>query len=203
MATVVNGITIPENIDSVFANEINIDTIVANGVIVWQKKKENYVIKNGVLLNAPNAGWHADGHSTSGGEKRVFWGSSESDYRYCYGCGGHTASNANDYWSVWTGAMPTNGYQYITITFVNASWSDQGYSEGKIIGINNSGSEIKIFQDYVELSGKMQSDYTKRTFTITLDISNYHTISVLTRKGCSENSNFWVSIGFENVYFHN
>ena len=40
MAIAVNGITIPENADSVYANGINLDTIVANNIIVWQKQKD-------------------------------------------------------------------------------------------------------------------------------------------------------------------
>lgn len=39
MSIIVNGITIPVNGDFIFSNNTNIDTIVANGITVWEKRK--------------------------------------------------------------------------------------------------------------------------------------------------------------------
>lgn len=39
MSIIVNGITIPTNGDYIFSNNANIDTVVANGITVWEKRK--------------------------------------------------------------------------------------------------------------------------------------------------------------------
>lgn len=39
MSIIVNGVTIPVNGDFLFSNNANIDTVVANGVTVWEKRK--------------------------------------------------------------------------------------------------------------------------------------------------------------------
>lgn len=52
MAVIVKGTTIPENLDSVYANNVNIDKIVSNGVVVWQKQK------NIDLIAARPNGWN-------------------------------------------------------------------------------------------------------------------------------------------------
>ena len=201
MPIIVNGITIPFNGDFIFSNNINIDTVVANGVIVWQKQKAYFAYQNGIIntdagINNPtlceksvNEGWYF--------ENPVIQVRFDAlGFIADVGCG---EDNKGPTTRMCTNWIPTN-----VLLNLHTELYHHIYNEGQ--GIGTPSYEI-YGMDTTEKSTKIwagQWGYNDINGVLDLTISGYTYIKIIltfSTGGGSNGLNKRVFFGIRNIYF--
>lgn len=176
MALIINGVTIPENLDSIYANNIDLDTIVANGVIVWKKQKSYYAYQNGAPNTAMGIGApffcetnKREGHYNEDPVIQSLFNA--IGFVISVGC---SASDDGPITGMCTNWIPTNGLSNLHTEIYHHIYRDErgiGTPTYKIIGLNAAGNENKLWEG--------QWNYHDKGGALDLQISDYTHIKVV------------------------
>lgn len=201
MSIVANGITIPTHSDYIFSNNIDIDTVVANGVTVWQKQKTYYAYQDGIInadagINNPtlckknaNDGWYFENPVIQVKFNAL-------GFIADVGCGEGDEGPLTEMCTDW---MPTNGLSNLHTELYHHIYNEGqgiGTPTYEIYGMDTAKTSIKIWGG--------QWGYNDTNGVLNLTISGYTHIKIIltySTGGGSSGLNKRVFFGIREIKF--
>jgi len=190
MSIKVNGTEIPAAAGNIKYNGTSLTKVICYNTTVWQVVTEKWIVKDGVLqsgITTPTFSYQ--GHSMGTGTLNIYG-------KNTYGLVGHVNGNGGA-WSMKTGAIDTNGASTLEITISSNTTGDAApkylytkiYSGSTLIETKTASSTTVV--NYVcELAG---------TFTYSINISGYSSISIEMLTNNLASSNNWIRFGIVNA----
>lgn len=182
MSIIVNGITLPTTGDYLQVNGVLVDTVIANGINVWEKQKTLHVLSNGqpVEGNYSSAWRNPLGYATSLKEWGVYGHSSGgglADAGIRFYSGKHQSLKVRYFVYVWGGPIATPQIILFNVTSGNTAASNY------INGTEESSDTVILGTD-------------EKTYSIAQDNHYDVKITIQDRDG----ANFWYTIQLLDVW---